>query len=409
MRIVLLHLILLLVVILSGCQTEAEKPPVIGEAFAGPISLNLRQEITPGSKTVATVKHGERLEIIQTRRRFVRVRTPRGVDGWTDVKQLMSPEQMAELKALFARAAALPSQGAATSYAPLNMHTDPSRPSPTFYQITEGQKVDVVAHKLTPRKATGPPAQLSLPKPPPPKKKPKAEKKRSGVPPPPPGPAPKLPEDWLSLSKTEVDESQAEQKPAKPEEPPAPVALEDWSLVRTNDGKAGWVLTRNLSMAIPDEVAQYAEGHRITSYFSLGEVHDDGQVKHNWLWTTIANGNFDYDFDSFRVFIWNIRRHRYETAYIERKLEGFYPVLAKAGANPSFSLVTRDSEGKQYRKWYAFEGYRVRLTRKEPWQPDAELRHAGSLPEDSESRPGEASRPPFTQRVKDWMRGLLKR
>ena len=40
--------------------------------------------------------------------------------------------------------------------------------------------------------------------------------------------------------------------------------MDDWNLVRTLDGKVGWVLTRPLSMAIPDEVAQYAEGHRIT-------------------------------------------------------------------------------------------------------------------------------------------------
>ena len=66
--------------------------------------------------------------------------------------------------------------------------------------------------------------------------------------------------------------------------------MDDWSLVRTPDGKAGWVLTRPLSMAIPDEVAQYAEGHRITSYFALGQVHDDDVVKNNWLWTTITKG-----------------------------------------------------------------------------------------------------------------------
>ena len=35
--------------------------------------------------------------------------------------------------------------------------------------------------------------------------------------------------------------------------------MEDWSLVRTKDGQIGWVLTRNLDMSIPDEVAQYAK------------------------------------------------------------------------------------------------------------------------------------------------------
>ena len=85
-------------------------------------------------------------------------------------------------------------------------------------------------------------------------------------------------------------------------------------MVRTQSGQSGWVLSRRLYMAIPDEVAQYAEGHRITSYFSLGKVQDEDRVKDVWLWTTINGANRPYDFDGFRVFIWSLRRHRYETA-----------------------------------------------------------------------------------------------
>ena len=79
-------------------------------------------------------------------------------------------------------------------------------------------------------------------------------------------------------------------------------------------------------MAIPDEVAQYAEGRRIVSYFSLGNLRDGDQTKNIWLWTTIGGGSHPYDFDNFRVFIWSLRHHRYETSYIERNLIGFAPV-----------------------------------------------------------------------------------
>ena len=139
-------------------------------------------------------------------------------------------------------------------------------------------------------------------------------------------PAP--PPDWKALSKTESDEAKEAADIAAA--PPTPT--DDWSLVRTADGQAGWTLTRRLDMAIPDEVAQYAEGHRIVSYFSLGTVRD-GDVKRKdiWLWTTIGDGPSRYDFDSFRVFIWSLRHHRYETAYIERNLIGFEPVIAGAG------------------------------------------------------------------------------
>ncbi len=107
---------------------------------------------------------------------------------------------------------------------------------------------------------------------------------------------------------------------------PAKPVMEDWSLVRTESNQVGWVLSHNLMMSIPDEVAQYANGKHITSYFDLGAVNDEkrGQ-KHNWLWTT-ASELQNFDFDSWRVFLWNRRRHRYETSYRQRDLEGYFPV-----------------------------------------------------------------------------------
>ncbi len=159
---------------------------------------------------------------------------------------------------------------------------------------------------------------------------------------------------------------------AAPAEPAREVPMDDWNLVRTPDGKVGWVLTRPLSMAIPDEVAQYAEGHRITSYFPLGQVHDGDSVKNNWLWTTITKGGQPYEFDSFRVFVWSLRHHRYETAYIERNVVGHYPVqVTNAGSMPSFSVVVEGVDGHLYRKTYSFDSYRIHMV-----QPGA-LRSSG--------------------------------
>ena len=61
------------------------------------------------------------------------------------------------------------------------------------------------------------------------------------------------------------------------------------------------------SMAIPDEVAQYAEGKRIVCYFPLGQMQDDDQQKNIWLWTTTTDSKQPYDFDSFRVFVWSLK------------------------------------------------------------------------------------------------------
>ena len=77
-------------------------------------------------------------------------------------------------------------------------------------------------------------------------------------------------------------------------------------------------------MSIPDEVAQYAEGNVVTAYLSLGKT--GATDKDNWLWTTTSSKSEAYDFDSFRVFVWSTKKSRYETAYIERDVKGWYPI-----------------------------------------------------------------------------------
>jgi hypothetical protein len=354
---------------LVSCSPEPSRPPAIGEAYVGPATLNLRQELAPKSPVSATLKHGDKLDIVEYRRRFVRVRTSQGAEGWTDMRQLLTPEQMAGLQRMAESVSQYPSHGAASVYEPLNMHFEPNRTSPGFWQIPESVKVDVIGHKLTPRVQAAPPAPALPPKPVPQKRKTKERQSQTKLPPPPLPPAPKPPANWVALS---VPKEEAEEpETPKPEPKPAgPVPSDDWSLVRTKDGKVGWVLTRMLNMAIPDEVAQYAEGHRITSYFSLGHVQDGDTVKNNWLWTTIVKGLQPYEFDSFRVFVWSKKHHRYETAYIERNVVGHFPVeVNTTGDAPSFAVVLETNDGGLVRKTYTFDTYRIRMVKREPYNP----------------------------------------
>lgn len=367
---------LLLSILLVSCSTQPSKPPSIGEAYVGPTTLNIRQDIETKSAVSATVKHGEKLEVLEYKRRFVKVRTAQGAEGWTDTRQLITPEQMAELRHMAESAAKFPTQGAATVYEPLNMHTEPNRSSPSFWQVAENVKFDVIGHKLVPRNAP-PPVSTPTPSPQPRARRRRSKEKpsQSKIAPPPKPPGPKVPDNWVALSVPTHQELEPAPPPEpQPEQKPAgPGPMDDWSLIRTKDNHVGWVLTRMLSMAIPDEVAQYAEGHRITSYFRLGEERDGDVVKPNWLWTTIVKGLQPYEFDSFRVFVWSRKHHRYETAYIERNVVGHFPVLVNTtGSVPSFSLILEDDSGRLYRKTYAFEGYRVRMVNKEEYPATSE-------------------------------------
>ena len=360
---------------LSGCSKGPPRAQPVGEAFVGPAILKIRGDISLQSPTVTTVNHGDRLEILGTRRRFLRVRTPGGVEGWTDERQLLAAADMASLRELTAHAAKLPSQGVATSYATLNIHTQPVLSSPSFLQLKENAKFDVLQSIVlprsdAPRKSLIPPSPKKLKGPPK-----KEARKASNVPPPPMPKPPAPPADWLELYRTDRDDDPADAVAEQlPPQKPAP-RVDGWSLIRTPAGQSGWVLTRLVSMASPDEVAQYAEGKRIVSYFPLGEVQDDDRRKSIWLWTTTADSKQPWDFDSFRVFVWSLRRHRYETAYIERTLKGYSPVLLKqveltsrsgATSYPGFSLCLEKKDGQRVRREYALLGVAIRFAGDHP-------------------------------------------
>src|SRR5207248_4987472 len=138
---------------LTGCSKESSE--VLGQAYVAPASLNLRGELDQRNSSVAVLKHGERVSIIDVRRRFVKIRSKNGQEGWVDALQLLSPEQMKKIRRDTQRALAMPSEGSAGVYEALNVHIDPSRQSPSFARIPEGGSVAVLAHHIEPR-ASGP-------------------------------------------------------------------------------------------------------------------------------------------------------------------------------------------------------------------------------------------------------------
>jgi hypothetical protein len=332
-----LSIIAALLGLLAACGSGDGIPGDAELAYVGPFELEVWADLEPGPEVIATLRYADPVHIVGRRRRFAQIVTGSGIHGWTDGWMLLTPAELDRMTRLAERAAALPSQGATTVYEPWNVHTAARRNSPSFFQLTPGVMADVVSRRVEPRESYEPPA------------------------------AP----DLMFL------------KPSyfQPLDPPDfPGGADAWALVRLPDGRAGWTISQPLVMAIPDEVAQYSEGHQITSYFSLGEVTDGGVRKHHWLWTTLSPRLAPYDFDGFRVFVWSTSRHRYETAYRERNLVGYYPVeiFTPAGDvrsdpnTPSFSIVVRGEDGSLYRRAYSFSGYRVGLISEGPWQPPPE-------------------------------------
>lgn len=350
----------LFLIILCSCGTTQPKAAVIGEAFVGPATLQIHQEIAPKTPVVATVHYGEKLQVVGQKRHFLKVRTTTGAEGWVDDRNLLDTAAIGALKKLAADSKTYPSQGLATTYDTLNVHTEPNPISPSYLQVLAGERFDVIGHRTAPKKGMPRKPLVIAPKRVPPPVREKKKKDSKVVPPPPLPPAPKPPTDWLELSNMRDPDEPDPNAEKKPEPPPVEVARpDDWTLIRTASGQAGWVLTRRIFMAIPDEVAQYAEGKRITSYFSLGKI--DG--KDTWLWTTLEPGPQNHEFDGVRIFSWNPRRKRYETTYIRRRTTGYFPVLVKGN---SFSVLIEKDDGKRYRQQFTLIGNRVALDGEKP-------------------------------------------
>jgi hypothetical protein len=371
-------------VLMAGCGANQPQGPVIGEVFAGPSQLELRKEILPSSPVVANVKHGEKLEIVQVRRKFFKLRTPWGAEGWTHERSLLSKAEVDELTKLRQSSAKQHSQGTALFSQRTNVHTEPVRASPSFTQIEENEKVAVLLHRITPRAAEGNRKSLLPPPKPKPARKKKAVKEKKhvdlkGNPLPPFPKAPQPPADWIELSRSrtfapelEVPAEPAPPKPAGPQVQP----MDEWSLVRRSNGDAGWVLRSRLMFDLPDYILQHAEGKRITSCFILGQIQDkEGKPKPVYLWTTVSSRYADHDFDLMRLFFWNVRRERYETGYIERNMRGFLPIVlqvvnAPKSAQPGDKLqgltFEAEKDGQRVRRSYAYLGDRLRFVGQEP-------------------------------------------
>lgn len=310
---------------------------------------SLRDRVATMYNKLGTVHNGERVDVLERQKRFYRVRTDGGAEGWIEQRSLITQEVFDGFQKLAQDAKSIDVQGHGTTRAELNMHLTPSRDGEHLYQLKEGEKVEVL------KRAT---SDKNAPKPPPaPKPSASSVKTQSGAtqqkptaPTTPAGSAPptKTPPVPLAKPGAAADKS-------KETEPPKPV-MEDWYLVRNSSGQVGWVLLRMVDLDVPLDIAQYAEGQRIVGYFILNTVQEtiDDQPKQEPQYLVLLNQPKDglpYDYNQIRVFTRNRNKHRYETAYRERDMEGYLPVKTghavfdKEGDLPTFTIrKMNDSE-----------------------------------------------------------------
>lgn len=299
---------------LAACNRRGHR--VLEVNYVSAPQATLRDQVAAIYNRVGTVKNGERVEVLDREKRFSRVRTATGLEGWIEQRYLVDQQTYDAIQKLTQENLNDPVQAPAILRRDTNLHVTPGRETEHLYQLSAGAKVSVL------KRAT-------------------ADKQGSA-----PSPAAK-------------PGGKAAEKGAEP-------TLEDWWLVRDSQNRVGWVLARMVDLDVPLDVAQYAEGQRFAAFFVLNQVHDAGKegsdkdkdVAQYLCAITEPHDGLPYDYDQIRVFTWNLKKHRYETAYREHGLNGVLPVTVttenfeKEGSVPVFILRVKDDTGNVSERKY---------------------------------------------------------
>ena len=121
-----------------------------------------------------------------------------------------------------------------------------------------------------------------------------------------------------------------------------------WIKVRPTPMEAGWILAGSLEFDIPAEIAQYSEGYIYAAVKMINRVQDPLAGQINWyvIGERIPGSDPTVDFQGIRVFTWNMKKHRYETAFRNRGIRGVYPLeVGQEGANPTFRIYELAEDG----------------------------------------------------------------
>lgn len=289
---------------LAGCGRGRHR--VLEIAYVSASQASLRDQVAQMYNRVGSVKNGERVEVLEHEKRFARVRTSSGLEGWIEQRYLVDQKTFDGLQKLKQDNQNAPVQAPGVMRNETNLHITPGRETEHLYQLASSAKVSILKRET-------------------------AEKQPASV---------------------------ARPVASKSGAPSGPV-LEDWLLVRDDQNRVGWVLSRMVDVDVPLEIAQYAEGQRFVGFFVLDEVQDgDKKVPQYLCLLTEPHDGLPYDYDQVRVFTWNVRKHRYETAYREHGLDGVLPVTVtkenfdKEGTLPVFILRVKSDAGDMTERKY---------------------------------------------------------
>jgi len=299
------------------------KHEYLGEAYVSERSVTLWSSVAQVREPIDTLHYGDRVDIMARRNDNVKVRTVSGEIGWTDGRVLLDPVLWQRSVKLLAVAKGMPVQARGRTKVQTNLRVQPGRTEHRLYQFGRGVPVEIVGRAVA---------------------------------------------DWTQTSDENSNELQETKK-------------EDWFLIRgvatrppgeasvsaaesnttTQPGDqtipiAGWVIGRFVELDLPDPVRQGTSSANVRpiAWFELNRVPSPSGDQPQYLVAGVRGGEGQpCDFTTLRVYTWNARRTRYETAFIENSLCGQIPIRVGKGpkgeAEFRFRLINAGKEERVYR------------------------------------------------------------
>lgn len=311
------------------------KHEYLGDAYISERSVTLWSSVAQVREPIDTLHYGDRVDVMSRRNDSVKVRTVSGVVGWVDSRLLLEPALWQRSVKLLNSAKPMPVQARGRTKVQTNLRVEPGRTAPRLYQFGRGVPVEVVARAVA---------------------------------------------DWVQVSdeRESAHENDAQKK-------------EDWFLVRglatrppgevsartsesnttTQPGDqtipiAGWVVARFVELDLPDPVREgmASANVRPIAWFELNRVPSPSGDKPQYLVAgTRSSEGQACDFTTLRVYTWNPKRTRYETAFIENNLCGQMPIRLDKGPKDEPQFSFRQMEGAKEERTYRLTQTVVRRVR----------------------------------------------